>query len=140
MGPSRGRLAVCIRWGTTRRSLFWCAWPRCASISGMGTVRRTSPCSFSWRWAACWPLVPARCRGRRPKRRWFAFDGPDTPDNGLALCSLHHKLFDLGALGLDQRLRKSPLTDRAQITQFRTDDGGTHRLQTATQIGCPKPS
>lgn len=32
--------------------------------------------------------------------RWFNFDGPDAPDNGLALCSLHHKLFDRGALGL----------------------------------------
>jgi putative restriction endonuclease len=32
--------------------------------------------------------------------RWFNFDGPDEPDNGLALCSLHHKLFDRGALGL----------------------------------------
>ena len=37
--------------------------------------------------------------------RWFAFDGPDTLDNGLALCVLHHKLFDIGVLGLDQRLR-----------------------------------
>lgn len=33
--------------------------------------------------------------------RWFNFGGPDHPDNGLALCSLHHKLFDRGALGLD---------------------------------------
>ena len=32
--------------------------------------------------------------------RWHAFDGPDELDNGLSLCSLHHKLFDLGALGL----------------------------------------
>ena len=37
--------------------------------------------------------------------RWFAFDGPDAPDNGLALCALHHKLFDLGVLGLDTGLR-----------------------------------
>jgi predicted restriction endonuclease len=29
--------------------------------------------------------------------RWFTFDGPDDLDNGLALCALHHKLFDLGA-------------------------------------------
>lgn len=34
--------------------------------------------------------------------RWFAFDGPDDLDNGLALCTLHHKLFDLGVLGLDE--------------------------------------
>ncbi len=31
--------------------------------------------------------------------RWWAFGGPDDLDNGLALCSLHHKLFDRGALG-----------------------------------------
>jgi putative restriction endonuclease len=37
--------------------------------------------------------------------RWFAFDGPDSLDNGMALCALHHKLFDLGALGLDTRLQ-----------------------------------
>ena len=37
--------------------------------------------------------------------RWFAFGGPDALDNGLALCVLHHKLFDLGALGLDAGLR-----------------------------------
>jgi putative restriction endonuclease len=36
--------------------------------------------------------------------RWFAFDGPDALNNGLALCALHHKLFDLGALGLDTGL------------------------------------
>jgi putative restriction endonuclease len=37
--------------------------------------------------------------------RWFNLGGPDDPDNGLALCSLHHKLFDRGALGLDERNR-----------------------------------
>lgn len=37
--------------------------------------------------------------------RWFAFNGPDSLDNGLALCMLHHKLFDRGALGLDDDLR-----------------------------------
>jgi putative restriction endonuclease len=37
--------------------------------------------------------------------RWFAFDGPDTLDNGLALCVLHHKLFDRGVLGLDSSMR-----------------------------------
>ncbi|GAA2026027.1 HNH endonuclease [Catenulispora yoronensis] len=37
--------------------------------------------------------------------RWWAFDGPDTVANGLALCSLHHKLFDKGVLGLDEQHR-----------------------------------
>ncbi|MEV3949099.1 phosphorothioated DNA-binding restriction endonuclease [Streptomyces halstedii] len=32
--------------------------------------------------------------------RWWAFDGPDEVENGLCLCSLHHKLFDKGVLGL----------------------------------------
>ncbi|MFF8715153.1 phosphorothioated DNA-binding restriction endonuclease [Streptomyces sp. NPDC015184] len=34
--------------------------------------------------------------------RWWAFDGPDDVDNGLCLCSLHHKLFDKGALGVGE--------------------------------------
>ena len=37
--------------------------------------------------------------------RWFTFEGPDALDNGLALCALHHKLFDLGVLGLDLELQ-----------------------------------
>jgi putative restriction endonuclease len=32
--------------------------------------------------------------------RWWAFGGPDDIDNGLCLCSLHHKLFDKGVLGI----------------------------------------
>jgi putative restriction endonuclease len=32
--------------------------------------------------------------------RWWAFDGPDDVDNGVCLCSLHHKLFDKGVLGM----------------------------------------
>ncbi|MFD8813397.1 phosphorothioated DNA-binding restriction endonuclease [Streptomyces sp. NPDC059627] len=32
--------------------------------------------------------------------RWWAYDGPDDVDNGLCLCSLHHKLFDKGVLGI----------------------------------------
>ena len=32
--------------------------------------------------------------------RWWAYDGPDTVDNALCLCSFHHKLLDRGALGV----------------------------------------
>ncbi|MGW5848005.1 phosphorothioated DNA-binding restriction endonuclease [Streptomyces sp. NPDC055254] len=32
--------------------------------------------------------------------RWWAFGGPDVVDNGLCLCSLHHRLFDKGVLGV----------------------------------------
>lgn len=37
--------------------------------------------------------------------QWWAHQGPDEPSNGLCLCSLHHKLFDRGALGIDGELR-----------------------------------
>jgi putative restriction endonuclease len=29
--------------------------------------------------------------------KWFQAGGPDVESNGLALCTLHHKIFDLGA-------------------------------------------
>lgn len=32
--------------------------------------------------------------------KWHQARGPDTIPNGLSLCSLHHKLFDRGAIGL----------------------------------------
>jgi putative restriction endonuclease len=51
--------------------------------------------------------------------RWFAFDGPDSLDNGLALCVLHHKLFDFGALGIDASLR----THVSTVFTARTDTG-----------------
>ena len=37
--------------------------------------------------------------------RWRQADGPDVVINGLALCSLHHKLFDRGAFTLSQQLQ-----------------------------------
>ena len=36
--------------------------------------------------------------------KWYTHRGPDTEANGLALCSLHHKLFDLGAFTLSNQL------------------------------------
>jgi len=41
----------------------------------------------------------------KPHIRWFNLGGPDELDNGLALCSLHHKLLDRGALGLSDDAR-----------------------------------
>nr|WTB32658.1 HNH endonuclease [Streptomyces sp. NBC_00830] len=37
--------------------------------------------------------------------KWWAFRGPDEVSNALCLCSLHHKLFDKGVLGLDPARR-----------------------------------
>ncbi len=36
--------------------------------------------------------------------KWHAYGGPDKEQNGLALCSLHHKLFDRGAFSLSTEL------------------------------------
>ncbi len=33
--------------------------------------------------------------------RWWAFEGPDTVENALCLCSMHHKLLDRGVVGID---------------------------------------
>ena len=35
--------------------------------------------------------------------RWHSYDGRDVVSNGLALCSVHHKALDLGAMGLDAK-------------------------------------
>jgi putative restriction endonuclease len=34
--------------------------------------------------------------------KWHQAGGPEEPSNGLALCSLHHKLFDLGAFTISE--------------------------------------
>ncbi|RKU27682.1 restriction endonuclease [Candidatus Poribacteria bacterium] len=37
--------------------------------------------------------------------KWHMAEGPDTEKNGIALCSLHHKLFDRGVFTLSDRLK-----------------------------------
>ena len=37
--------------------------------------------------------------------RWHAQQGPDRVDNGLALCTIHHKALDNGAIGIDDGMR-----------------------------------
>lgn len=36
--------------------------------------------------------------------KWHQAGGPDTENNGMALCVLHHKLFDRGAITIDKEL------------------------------------
>lgn len=36
--------------------------------------------------------------------RWCQFGGPDTTDNGLACCSIHHQAFDRGAITISDQL------------------------------------
>ena len=37
--------------------------------------------------------------------KWFQAGGPDVEQNGLALCSLHHKLFDRGVFTIQRELK-----------------------------------
>lgn len=71
--------------------------------------------------------------------RWFAFGGPDALDNGLALCALHHKLFDLGVLGLDTTLRVRV----SETFTARTDEGkrvyDLHGNELRPRSGTPPP-
>ncbi|MEO3778205.1 phosphorothioated DNA-binding restriction endonuclease [Micromonospora sp. B11E3] len=72
--------------------------------------------------------------------RWFSHEGPDDLDNGLALCVLHHKLFDFGAVGLDPALR---ITVSAAFTA-RTDVGRSvydlHGRTLRPRPGTPLPA
>jgi putative restriction endonuclease len=49
--------------------------------------------------------------------KWHQAGGPDTANNGLALCSLHHKLLDRGAIGITNDLR-------VQVSQLTTGNTG----------------
>lgn len=93
--------------------------------------------------------------------RWWAFDGPDDVDNGLCLCSLHHKLFDKGVLGVgdqhrilvSQRFVGHGAAARAQVTELSgrplvgpqpgtTPVAAPHRAWHLTQVfqGDPRPA
>ena len=53
--------------------------------------------------------------------RWFAYDGPDTLDNALALCALHHRAFDRGVVSLD-------LKRRIMVSRLFRGTGSAHAL------------
>jgi HNH endonuclease len=76
----------------TRSPLTLSLSPRC------GERRRTRTAAS----AATTCALAATNRWQRPGLeaahiKWFQARGPDVVQNGLALCSLHHKIFDLGA-------------------------------------------
>ena len=49
--------------------------------------------------------------------KWHSAEGPDIPQNGMALCSLHHKLFDRGVFTLSDQLaiKVSERVDSASV-------------------------
>jgi putative restriction endonuclease len=71
--------------------------------------------------------------------RWHSQQGPDEIDNAVALCVLHHALFDLGALGLtpDHRIRVSGLYV-ARSDAGRAVHGLAGRPLSAPQPGRPR--
>jgi len=50
--------------------------------------------------------------------RWHQAGGPDVENNGLALCVLHHKTFDLGAF-TDRRMSSSSLSINLPVAPAR---------------------
>ena len=48
--------------------------------------------------------------------KWHQASGPDRADNGLALCSMHHKVFDLGVFTISEE-RHVVVSDRANGTE-----------------------
>lgn len=53
--------------------------------------------------------------------RWCQFGGPDTTDNGLACCSIHHQAFDRGAITISDQLKilvSSRLHGAAKLDEF----------------------
>lgn len=79
--------------------------PRCARTAGF---RREVLISYGYACAVCrlsLRLNDATIGLDAAHIRWRQADGPDVVTNGLALCSLHHKLFDLGAFTLSESRR-----------------------------------
>lgn len=64
--------------------------------------------------------------------RWWAFGGPDDVENGLCLCSLHHKLFDRGVLGIGDAGRGG---DRDGYSSGGGSGGGRHVLVSQDFVG-----
>ncbi|MBO0837616.1 MAG: HNH endonuclease, partial [Actinobacteria bacterium] len=64
--------------------------------------QRTMPAAVSWR-----GMSDSRIARRLEAAhvQWHSQDGPDELANAIALCSLHHALFDCGVLGLSPGLR-----------------------------------
>ncbi|WP_250452763.1 phosphorothioated DNA-binding restriction endonuclease [Caballeronia sp. ATUFL_M2_KS44] len=50
--------------------------------------------------------------------KWFQYRGPDVVENGIALCCLHHKLFDMGAFTLADDRRVLVSEDAHGTEQF----------------------
>lgn len=71
--------------------------------------------------------------------QWFKLGGPDSTDNGLALCVLHHRLLDRGAIGFSstRQLKLSPRLMVSTSTNYQVDFLDGYELRPPS--GCPLP-
>lgn len=60
--------------------------------------------------------------------KWHAAGGPDTAPNGLALCTMHHKGLDLGAIGL------FPVDDGYRIQVSRGVNGSSEAARSLREL------
>lgn len=67
--------------------------------------------------------------------RWHSQHGPDQIDNGLALCVLHHTLFDLGVLGMTPTLE----IQVSQLYVARSDAGRAIHALAGHPLQQPQP-
>ncbi len=97
-------------------------WAETAGVAGGDRLRRRRSATFAEQVLRIYAYCCAACGfdgriGTVPigvkaaHVRWHSQHGPDDAANGVALCSLHHTLFDLGVLGLtpDRKLKVSDL-------------------------------
>ena len=72
---------------------------------------------------------------------WWAAGGPDDVANALALCSLHHKAFDMGAIGFtdDHRITVSQAFNGSRRAHEVIGDLNGASLQ-PPQAGMPRPA
>ena len=68
----------------------WFRWPTSSD------ARSATSAPSCWASMSDWDAAHVRMHSK---------DGPSTIDNGVLLCALHHRLFDKGALGLDEDRR-----------------------------------
>lgn len=74
--------------------------------------------------------------------RWRQAQGPDLVDNGLALCVLHHKLFDRGAFTVDEQYRilvSQDVTGNTRLKDYLLAHHLTRIAEPQNRINFPRP-
>lgn len=73
--------------------------------------------------------------------KWWAYNGPDTVSNGMALCSFHHMAFDAGALGLTDDLRvlvSAQVSGQTKVEEWLHGFGGRGIRQPQAGFAAPE--